>query len=195
MKKKRVLNVGGNNKTIPIPDHYKGWDHVLLDIDPTRGPDVVCDAREMTKLPKATYDAVYCSHNLEHYWRHDLPRVLKGFAHVLRPDGFVEAIVPDMKAVFAAMLERNLDVNDVLYNTVAGFPITVNDVIYGWGREIEESGEDFFAHKNGFTDRSLTLALRAYGFEHVFISYGSLQVSALGFLREPTEEQRKLLLA
>jgi SAM-dependent methyltransferase len=168
---------------------------VLLDIDASKRPDVVCDAREMAKLPAGTYDAVYCSHNLEHYWRHDLPRVLAGFAHVLRPDGFVEAIVPDMKAVFVEMLERKLDVNDVLYTSPAGFPISVNDVIYGWGREIEESGEDFYAHKNGFTDRSLTLALRAHGFEHVFIAYGKLEVSALAFRREPTEEQRKLLLA
>lgn len=192
---KRVLNVGGNNKQIPIPAHYKGWQHVLLDIDASKQPDVVCDAREMTKLPAGTYDAIYCSHNLEHYWRHDLPRVLEGFAHVLRPDGFVEAIVPDMKAVFVEMLERKLDIDDVLYTSPAGFPITVNDVIYGWGREIEESGEDFFAHKNGFTDRSLTLTLRKFGFEHVFIAYGKLEVSALAFRREPTDEQRKLLLS
>jgi predicted SAM-dependent methyltransferase len=143
---KQVLNVGGNSREIPIPAHYKGWRHVLLDIDASKRPDVVCDAREMAKLPAGTYDAVYCSHNLEHYWRHDLPRVLAGFAHVLRPDGFVEAIVPDMKAVFVEMLERKLDVNDVLYTSPAGFPISVNDVIYGWGREIEESGEDFYAH-------------------------------------------------
>jgi SAM-dependent methyltransferase len=192
---KKVLNVGGNSKQIPIPDHYKSWQHDLLDIDASKRPDVVCDAREMAKLPAAAYDAVYCSHNLEHYWRHDLPKVLAGFAHVLRPDGFVEAIVPDMKAVFVEMLERKLDIDDVLYKSPAGFPISVNDVVYGWGKEIEESGEEFFAHKNGFTDRSLTLALRAHGFEHVFIAYGKLEVSALAFRREPTEEQRKLLLA
>jgi SAM-dependent methyltransferase len=191
---RKVLNVGGNNKQIPIPAHYRGWQHDLLDIDASREPDVVCDAREMTKLPAGTYDAVYCAHNLEHYWRHDLPRVLTGFAHVLRPDGFVEAVVPDIKAVFIEMLERKLDIDDVLYMSPAGPPVTVNDVIYGWGREIEESGEDFYAHKNGFTDRSLTLTLRAHGFEHVFISYGEREVSALAFRREPTDEQRKLLL-
>lgn len=63
---KKVLNVGGNTKAIPLPPEYAGWEHVLLDIDPKGNPDVVCDARELTTLPSATYDAIYCSHNLEH---------------------------------------------------------------------------------------------------------------------------------
>ena len=32
---KKVLNVGGNSKAIPLPPQYAGFDHVLLDIDPT----------------------------------------------------------------------------------------------------------------------------------------------------------------
>jgi len=31
---KKVLNVGGGSKNIPIPPLYSGWEHVLLDIDP-----------------------------------------------------------------------------------------------------------------------------------------------------------------
>ena len=30
----KVLNVGGNNKSIEIPECFKGWCHELLDIDP-----------------------------------------------------------------------------------------------------------------------------------------------------------------
>jgi hypothetical protein len=29
-------------------------------------PDIVCDARELTTLEEGLFDAVYCSHNLEH---------------------------------------------------------------------------------------------------------------------------------
>jgi hypothetical protein len=57
---KAVLNVGGNNKEIPIPDHYSGWRHDLLDIDPSGKPDIVCDARTMTTLARDLYDAVCC---------------------------------------------------------------------------------------------------------------------------------------
>ncbi|HET9736059.1 MAG TPA: hypothetical protein VFP62_12375, partial [Burkholderiales bacterium] len=67
---RKLLNVGGNTKDIPLPENYRGWENVLLDIDARGNPDVLCDARELTKLAGATYDAVYCSHNLEHYYRH-----------------------------------------------------------------------------------------------------------------------------
>ncbi len=73
---KKVLNVGGNSKDIPIPSQYSGWQHVLLDIDPRGNPDIVCDARELMSMSKNEYDAIYCSHNLEHYYRHDVRKVL-----------------------------------------------------------------------------------------------------------------------
>jgi hypothetical protein len=189
---RRVLNVGGASKAIAIPPHYQGWEHVLLDVDRAQRPDVVCDARNLTTLPAGLYDAVYCSHNLEHYWRHDLPRVLAGFTHVLRAHGFAEVAVPDLKAVFADMRERGLDIDDVLYESPAG-PITVNDVIYGLGRQIAASGNDFYAHKNAFTNLSLATALRKAGFERVFTAAGPYEIRALAFKREPTDDQRGLL--
>ena len=189
---RRVLNVGGASREIAIPAHYEGWEHVLLDVDARQKPDVVCDARNLASLPGELYDAVYCSHNLEHYWRHDVPRVLGGFAHVLRAHGFAEIAVPDLKAVFTDMQRRGLDIDDVLYDSAAG-PITVNDVIYGHGRQIAASGNDFYAHKNGFTQASLAAALKAAGFEWVFTGTGAYELMALAFKKSPTPEQRALL--
>ena len=63
----KVLNVGGNSKAIPLPPQYAGFEHILLDIDPSGNPDVVCDARQLDTLTADQYDAIYCSHNLEHY--------------------------------------------------------------------------------------------------------------------------------
>jgi hypothetical protein len=48
---RRVLNVGGNTKDIPLPENYRGWENVLLDIDPRGKPDVLCDARSLFGLP------------------------------------------------------------------------------------------------------------------------------------------------
>jgi predicted SAM-dependent methyltransferase len=190
----RVLNVGGNSKAIPIPKHYDGWAHLLLDIDPTGEPDIVCDARTMTELPAAQFDAVYCSHNLEHYYRHDGRRVLQGFRHVLKPHGFAEIRVPDILEVMKTCIEGNLDIDDFLYQSPAG-PIRVHDVIYGWGKEIEESGQDFFAHKAGFTAKSLTRFLEEAGFAPAFIAerLGQYEIRALAFKQAPTEHQRRLL--
>ena len=156
----RVLNVGGGSKTIPIPPCYAGWNHLLLDIDPRGNPDVVCDARDLDSLEADQFDAIYCSHNLEHYYKHDGLDVLKGFVHVLKSDGFADIRVPDLKVVMRTFVEKDMDLEDILYVSPSG-PIAVRDVIYGWGVEIERSGEDFYAHKTGFTPNSLGEFLRA----------------------------------
>jgi SAM-dependent methyltransferase len=189
-----VLNVGGSSKKIPIPDHYVGWNHLLLDIDPRRGPDVVCDARALGTLEPARFDAVYCSHNLEHYYRHEVPAVLAGFAHVLADGGFAEIRVPDLPAVCRKLAEGAIDLDDVLYHSPGG-PIQVLDVIYGWSVEIERSGEPFFAHKTGFSRRTLREALLAAGFAEVWNAppLGDYELRALAFKRPATPDQRRLL--
>src|SRR4051812_48409355 len=136
-----LLNVGGGSKKIPIPPRYAGWRHDLLDIDHSAEADVVMDARELHNLAAASYDAVYCSHAVEHFYPHDVPRVLRGFVHVLKPDGFAEVRVPNLLTVMKFVAARGLDVDDPLYY-VAKAPILVRDVIYGYGKQIEKSGND-----------------------------------------------------
>jgi hypothetical protein len=189
---KRVLNVGGGSKRTPIPSYFSGWQHDLLDIDPRGAPDIVCDARELEKLPGGLYDAVYCSHNLEHYYRHDGLNVVRGFHHILNDTGFAEVCVPDIAQVMEALRERQLELDDVLYQSAAG-PITAHDVVYGLQSEIQNSGQDFYAHKTGFTPKSLAKILSDGGFAKVFISTNwQLAVHALAFKTEPTEEQYAL---
>jgi SAM-dependent methyltransferase len=188
---KRVLNVGGNNKAIPLPPEYAGFEHLLLDIDPKGAPDIVCDARELATLEAGQFDGIYCSHNLEHYYRHDVPRVLGGFLHVLKQGGFADIRVPDMYQVMKVTLERGLDIDDVLYQSPAG-PIMVLDVIYGYTTEIERSGKDYYAHKTGFTQKSLMNALLRAGFTKMYFAPGNLEVRALAFKGEPDAETRKL---
>lgn len=182
---RRVLNVGGNNKNIPLPPQYEGWEHVLLDIDPRGKPDVVCDARELGRLEAESYDSIYCSHNLEHYHRHDVTKVVAGFCHVLKPDGFALVRVPDMRELMQIVVQKNLDIDDFLYQSPAG-PILVRDVIYGYGLEIESSGNDFYAHKTGFTQKSLRAVLVAGGFSMVFAGSGNLEVTAVACKAAPS---------
>lgn len=188
---KKVLNVGGNSKAIPLPPQYAGFEHLLLDIDSRGSPDIVCDARELATLEPAQFDAVYCSHNLEHYYRHDVPKVLAGFLHVLKEDGFAHIRVPDLHEVMRLTIERGLDIDDVLYHSPAG-PIMVLDVLYGYSVEIEQSGQDFYAHKTGFTDKSLVMALERAGFRKVFSLVGNLEINALAFKNTPNQQARAL---
>jgi hypothetical protein len=189
---RKVLNVGGNDKEIPIPKQYDGWVHVLLDIDPRANPDIVCDARELTSLPAATYDSVYCSHNLEHYYHHEVPKVLAGMVHVLKSDGFAFIRVPDLGQVMQAVVSNQLDINDVLYESEVG-PITVRDVIYGYAVEIERSGNHFFGHKTGFTPKSLRSVLHSAGFRWMFTSVGDLDVAIVAFVDKPNVYAEALL--
>ena len=188
---KKVLNVGGNSKAIPLPPQYAEFEHLLLDIDPRGAPDIVCDARMLTTLAGGQFDAVYCSHNLEHYYRHDVPKVLAGFLHVLKDDGFAHIRVPDLDEVMRATIERGLDIDDVLYDSPAG-PIRVLDVIYGYSVEIERSGQDFYAHKTGFTEKSLLAALERAGFRRVFAAARNLEIAALAFKTVPDPMARAL---
>jgi len=192
VKSKRLLNVGGGNKGILLPPQYADFEHLLLDIDPRVSPDIVCDARELADtLDGGQFDAVYCSHNLEHYYRHDVPRVLAGFLHVLKDSGFAHIRVPDIAEVMKVSIERGLDIDDVLYQSAAG-PIMVVDVLYGLGVEIERSGQDFYAHKTGFTEKSLLKALEKAGFSKTYTIVGNLEINALAFKGLPDADARRI---
>ena len=187
--RKRFLNVGGGDKNVPVPSHYAEWDHLLLDIDPDVGPDVCLDARELAALEQGQFDAIYCSHNLEHYFAHDVPKVLDGFHKVLKPDGFAEIRVPDIGLLMKIIAEHNLDIDDVLYHSGRG-PIMVKDILYGHGAQIAQSGVDFYAHKTGFTQKSLARALQAANFETIAFTAGRyLEIVAFAFKDQLTQAQ------
>ena len=194
MMNPRLLNVGGNNKAIAIPPYYAEYEHLIVDIDPAVKPDLLMDARELSKSEPDSYDAIYCSHNLEHYFAHDVPKVLGGFRHILKPDGFVEIRVPDLKALMNHLVKHDLELDDELYKTQAGHTITARDVFYGWGQEIERSGVDFYAHKTGFTQSTLRKALNAAGFSVIVFRPGRLfEIMALAFVQVPDSNLQRLL--
>jgi ubiquinone/menaquinone biosynthesis C-methylase UbiE len=188
---RKVLNVGGNSKAIPLPPQYADFEHILLDIDPTGSPDIVCDARDLASLKKNEFDVIYCSHNLEHYYRHDVPKVLVGFLHVLKEGGFAHIRVPDMEALMRLVVEQGLDIDDVLYESPAG-QIMVLDVIYGYSSKIEKSGEDFFAHKTGFTKKSLLSALSRSGFSKTYSTLGNTEIKVIAFKGNPDSELQSI---
>lgn len=192
-RQRQFLNVGGNSRAIAVPAHFSGWKHLILDIDPTGKPDIVCDARELTRLKPAMFDAIYCSHNLEHFFEHDVPKVLSGFLHVLRADGFAEIRVPDIPQLMRTATERGLDIEDKLYDAPAG-PVRVRDVLYGFAPKIATSGQDFCAHKTGFSLKSLSGALQRAGFVSMMkLPPRTLELAVVAFRQPPSEATTALL--
>lgn len=188
---KRVLDVGGHDRSMPLPVHFQGFERVLLDIDPEAAPDILCDARQLTNLSAGSFDAVYCSHNLEHYYSHDVPRVLTGFLHVLRDGGFAQIVVPDLGGVMRHVVEKGLDIEDPVVQSPTR-PITVLEVLYGDSLEIARSSHDFFAHKTGFTEKSLLKVLRETGFGKLYAASANLQLDVLAFKTGPDSRLRAL---
>ena len=167
---RRVLNVGGGSKGVALPPHFQDWEQLLLDIDPRGGADLVCDARALREAADANaFDAVYCAHNLEHYYRHDVDKVLQGFLHVLKAEGYAEIRVPDIGELIKLLAKNELDIEQEIYKSNIG-SITAHDMFYGYAPEIEASGQDFYAHKTGFTGDSLIRALRSNGFGEIYFA-------------------------
>ncbi len=191
--KKTLLNVGGGSKAFPIPAIYDDYEQILLDVDQRSGADIVCDARSLLNISELAnrFDVVYCAHNLEHYYRHDVPTVLAGFEKTLKKEGYVHIIVPDLSFVFSK-LANGADLNDVAYLSSAG-PIRYSDILYGHENFIRDSGTDWMCHKNGFTERSLAALLSANGFSFVFTEIKSIDLVAFAFLNVPSEECKKRL--
>jgi hypothetical protein len=75
-----------------------------------------------------------------------------------------------------------------LYRLGDGTPISAHDIIFGWGKQVEESGVDFFSHKTAFTPKALVKAFNDVGFPFVYISEQGLNLIAWAFKIEPTEE-------
>jgi GT2 family glycosyltransferase len=192
---KRVLNVGGGSKGVALPPHFQNWEHLLLDIDPRSGADLVCDARALREAAEAAaFDAVYCSHNLEHYYRHDVDKVLQGFLHALNARGFAEIRVPDIGELIKLLAKNEMDIEQEVYQANVG-SITAHDMIYGYGPEIEASGRDFYAHKTGFTADSLVRALRSNGFGEIYFAapLAMLELHAFAFKTAADAAQRAAL--
>jgi SAM-dependent methyltransferase len=188
-----VLDVGGGHRDVALPKHYAAWRRLMLDINPNADPDVLLDARALGSLPAAQFDAVYCSHNLEHYREHEVAQVLAGFAHVLKPAGFVEIRVPDIQWIARELVENGRELDDTLYTSPAG-PIRALDVLYGHSGTIERTGVDFFAHKTGFTRRTLRRALEAAGFSHAYFlaPLGRYEIRTVALRAAPGEPHRAL---
>lgn len=125
-----------------------GYEVVRLDIDPATSPDIVASMTDMG--PIGPYDALYCSHALEHLYPHEVSVALSEFYRVLRPGGVATILVPDLEGVPAT--------DDVL----PGSDLTGLHLYYGDARQIP--GNPHMAHHCGFVASTLLEALRGAGF-------------------------------
>lgn len=167
MNAKAILHVGPGHKQngakLPAAFQTPEWKEIRIDIDPSNEPDILGSMLDMSVVASGSVDAIYSAHNIEHVYAHEVPVVLGEFLRVLKPDGFAVITCPDLQTVCALVAENKL--TDAAYQSPAG-SITPLDIIYGHAAAVA-AGHHYMTHKTGFTEKSLTMALQAAGFQSI----------------------------
>jgi SAM-dependent methyltransferase len=169
---KIVLNVGcGYPLRQKLHPHFHGpeWREIRLDLDPAVQPDIVCSITDISPVAADAVDAVWSSHNLEHLQRHEVPLALAEFIRVLKPHGLLLLTLPDLQQVARLVAEDRLE--DSAYISQSG-AITALDMIFGHTASLAR-GNQFMAHRTGFTARSLYKLLTEAGFVEVALRHGA----------------------
>lgn len=172
MAKRILLHVGCGpvrRERLPACFHDPSWHEIRYDIDPRVKPDVVGSITDMSAIADGSVDAIWSSHNIEHLHSYEVPLALAEFRRVLKPDGFALITLPDLRAIAQHIVNGQLE--QPLYHSAAG-PISALDVVFGHQASLEK-GDNYMAHRTGFTAHSLGNNLVRAGFHEVRVHEGA----------------------
>jgi SAM-dependent methyltransferase len=165
-RQRLLVNAGsGRLDHHKLPAFFDSWQQLRVDSDAAVEPDLIADLTDMKSVADASADAVWASHCLEHLYIHQVRAALKEFRRVLRDDGFVCVIVPDIQTVARYVMADQL--HEPLYRSAAG-PVTPHDMIYGYGAAIAD-GRHSMAHHCGFTPGMLQHCFEQLPFGEVLL--------------------------
>jgi SAM-dependent methyltransferase len=169
---KIVLHVGcGAVGVGRLHPQFRGaeWREIRLDIDAGARPDILASITHMPAVVSDSIDAVWSSHNLEHLQHHEVPLALAEFLRVLKPGGQLLLTLPDLQKVAELVAADRLD--EPAYVAPSG-PITPLDMIYGHSPSLAR-GNQFMAHRTGFTPTTLLKFLVQAGFVDILLRRGT----------------------
>ena len=183
------VGCGPQNKSSCLGFNNDNWKEIRFDIDKNVKPDIVGTLTDMKLVKTGSVDAVYSSHNIEHIFPHEVPIALREFYRVLKEDGIVVITCPDLQSVCKAVVQDKL--LEPLYESDIG-PISPIDILYGH-RGFIAQGNEYMAHKGGFTYSVLDRAFYEAGFK---IRYGGRRPAAwdlfiVAFKQEKSDEEIK----
>jgi len=149
LTKGKLLHVGCGGD--PLPYFLQDYAETRLDIDDTHKPDILASMTDMGDIGE--FDAILCSHSLEHLLPHDVAKALTEFVRVLKPGGFSVIFVPDLEDVKAT--------EEPLFEAPCG-TITGLDLLYGLRSLLHVM--PYMAHRTGFIAKTLEQAVLNAGF-------------------------------
>jgi len=142
-------------------------------------PDIVADLTDLSAIADSSADAVWAAHCVEHLYAHQVRLALSEFRRVLRDDGILIVIVPDLQTVASYVVADQL--HEPLYQSSAG-PVTPHDVIYGYGPAIA-AGRPSMGHRCGFTPGMLQRCFRELPFGEVLLRRRTAQLELVALAR------------
>jgi SAM-dependent methyltransferase len=137
------------------------------------------DITEGLPFSSGTVDAVYASHVLEHLYRHDALRLLKECKRVLKPNGVIRLVLPDLRSMTA----------DYLHDDRADAAIRFNEALLmreqnappGLLNKLKRSWADHHSHKFMYDAPLLIRDLKQAGFrEPVECGYLESLIPSIG---------------
>lgn len=149
------LNLGCGNKIYP---RKEGW----VNVDAVgKNVDIQCDVRDMKSVVgKHVADEIHAYHLIEHFYKEEVPLILKNWYDVLKPGGHIYLEAPDVRKCaynfFLGMLKN--DVGQALTLGIKGF---YGDV------DSKSPTREFDLHKWGWFYDSLSEQLSKAGFENI----------------------------
>ena len=186
---KKVLNAGcgpANPDRLHRAFRNGAWQEVRMDVDPRVAPDIIGSLEDLGQIADNSFDAVYCSHSLEHLHPHDVVSAIRGIARILRPDGFSLITTPDLEPIAVLIAQGRAE--DVAYLSPVG-PITALDMLYGHAASIA-AGNHFMAHRTGFTEDRIARLLLEARFDEVLVVKGqSYDLFALALMPEADKDR------
>ena len=183
------VGCGPQNQSSCLGFNYDNWKEIRFDIDKKVKPDIEGTLTDMKLAETGSVDAVYSSHNIEHIYPYQVPIALREFYRVLKEDGIVVIICPDLQSVCEAVVQDKL--LEPLYESDIG-PISPIDILYGH-RGFIAQGNEYMAHKGGFIYSVLDRAFYEAGFK---IRYGGRRPAAwnlfiVAFKQDKSDEEIK----
>jgi SAM-dependent methyltransferase len=161
-----LVNVGcGPLGAGNVPAYFDGWKHIRVDIDAEVKPDILADLTDLSPIPDGSADAVWAAHCVEHLYEYQVTVALAEFRRVLRDDGFVCVIVPDLQTVGSYLVADQM--HEPVYQSAAG-PVTPHDILFGFGAAIAD-GRPSMAHRCGFTPSMLQRCFQRVSFAEVML--------------------------
>lgn len=110
--KMKKLNIGSGLK------RKEGF--LSHDIRPLEGIDIVCDAKKFPDELYGTFDEIFASHVLEHFNRFEIKSVLQEWSKLLKKDGIIDIVVPDVREISRQLVEGYIDIGFFSYLMFGG---------------------------------------------------------------------------